>query len=108
MSTSPPDDEAISYYPVPAESELPPDLQKLFTKARQAVGFVPNVFRTYSYRPERLSAWFGHYRQLHVASDHLSEADREMIAVVASDPVRKNNAISPPGTTSTSSLAKVV
>jgi uncharacterized peroxidase-related enzyme len=84
MSDVPADDEAISYYPVPPESDLPPDLQKLFAKARQTMGFVPNVFRTYSFRPERLSAWFSHYRQLHVPTDHLSEAEREMIAVTVS------------------------
>ena len=26
------------------------------------IGFVPNVFRTYAFRPERLSAWFAHFR----------------------------------------------
>jgi hypothetical protein len=46
----------ISWFPVPEEYELPDDLQGLFRKAREMVGFVPNVFRAYSYRPERLSA----------------------------------------------------
>jgi hypothetical protein len=55
----------FSWFPIPEESELPDDLQGLFRKAREMVGFVPNVFRAYSYRPERLSAWFAHYRQLH-------------------------------------------
>jgi uncharacterized peroxidase-related enzyme len=77
-------DEPISWFPVPDETDLPPDLQKLFAKARAALGFVPNVFRAYSYRPERLSAWFGHYRQLHVGTEHLDEAEREMIAVTVS------------------------
>ncbi len=73
-----------SWFPVPGESELPESLQKLFGKARESIGFVPNVFRAYSYRPERFSAWFNHYKQLHVATDNLSAADREMIAVVVS------------------------
>jgi uncharacterized peroxidase-related enzyme len=42
------------------------------------------VFRVYSFRPERLSAWFSHYRQLHQPTDQLTAADREMIAVVVS------------------------
>jgi uncharacterized peroxidase-related enzyme len=42
------------------------------------------VFRVWSFRPERLSAWFGHFRQLHEPTDGLSAADREMIAVVVS------------------------
>lgn len=73
-----------SWFPVPDESELPSDLRGLFAKARERLGFVPNVFRVYSFRPERLSAWFTHYRQLHKATDGLSAADREMIAVVVS------------------------
>ena len=74
----------ISWFPVPDESELPEDLQGLFKKACEKIGFVPNVFRAYSFRPERLSAWFNHYRQLHEPTDELSAAEREMIAVVVS------------------------
>ena len=44
----------ISWFPVPEESELPEDLQGLFRKAREKIGFVPNVFRAYSFRPECL------------------------------------------------------
>ncbi len=73
-----------SWFPVPDEAELPSDLQSLFAKARERLGFVPNVFRVYAFRPQRLSAWFAHYRQLHVPTDQLSAADREMIAVVVS------------------------
>jgi hypothetical protein len=50
----------ISWFPVPEESELP----DLFRKAREKIGFVPNVFRVYSFRPERLRTWFAHYKQL--------------------------------------------
>src|SRR3712207_7873051 len=41
-------------------------------------------FRAYSYRPERLSAWFAHYRQLHEPTPNLDAAEREMIAVAVS------------------------
>lgn len=75
---------ALWFFPVPDEAELPERVQGLFAKAREAIGFVPNVFRAYSYRPERLSAWFGHYKQLHEPTEHLDEVDREMIAVVVS------------------------
>lgn len=74
----------ISWFPVPDESELPEGLQGLFRKARESVGFVPNVFRAYSFRPERLSAWFNHYKMLHGATENLSAAEREMIAVAVS------------------------
>lgn len=74
----------VSWFPVPKESELPEGLQGLFRKAREQVGFVPNVFRAYSFRPERLSAWFNHYKQLHEPTENLSAAEREMIAVAVS------------------------
>jgi uncharacterized peroxidase-related enzyme len=76
--------DAISWFPVPDEHELPEDLQKLFAKARERIGFVPNVFRAYAYRPDRFRAWFAHYRQLHEPTDGLSAAEREMIAVAVS------------------------
>ena len=76
--------DRISWFPVPEESELPEDLQGLFRAARERIGFVPNVFRTYAYRPERLSAWFSHFRLLHEQTPGLSAAEREMIAVVVS------------------------
>jgi uncharacterized peroxidase-related enzyme len=73
-----------SLFPVPDESELPERLQGLFAKARETLGFVPNVFRTYAFRPERLSAWFEHFRALHEPTENLGAAEREMIAVVVS------------------------
>jgi uncharacterized peroxidase-related enzyme len=77
-------DRDVSWYPVPDDHELPEDLAKLFAKAQQNLGFVPNVFRAYAYRPDRMRAWFSHFKQLHVPSEHLDAADREMIAVVVS------------------------
>ena len=74
----------ISWFPVPEESELPEDLRGLFRKAREKIGFVPNVFRAYNFRPERLRAWFNHYKQLHEPTDNLDAAEREMIAVAVS------------------------
>jgi len=76
--------ETGSWFPVPEESELPPDLSGLFAKARERLGFVPNVFRAWAFRPGRLSAWFAHFRQLHEPTEGLSAADREMVAVVVS------------------------
>ncbi|HZT65962.1 MAG TPA: peroxidase-related enzyme [Acidimicrobiales bacterium] len=77
-------EERISWYPVPDEADLPEDLQKLFAKARERIGFVPNVFRAYAWRPDRMRAWFTHFRDLHEPSEHLGTAEREMIAVAVS------------------------
>jgi uncharacterized peroxidase-related enzyme len=79
-----PDSATGSWFPVPADDELGDGLHGLFAKARERLGFVPNVFRVYAFRPERLSAWFAHFRLLHEPTAHLSAADREMIAVVVS------------------------
>ena len=76
--------ETGSWFPVPDEDQLPAGLNGLFAKARERIGFVPNVFRVYAFRPERLSAWFNHFRQLHEPTDGLCAADREMVAVVVS------------------------
>ena len=70
------DAETGSWFPVPEAPSLPAGLQGLFATARETLGFVPNVFRVYAYRPERLSAWFAHFRQLHVPTAGLSAADR--------------------------------
>jgi uncharacterized peroxidase-related enzyme len=77
-------EEPISWFPVPDEKDLPENLQGLFSKARAKLGFVPNVFRVFSFRPERLSAWFAHYKQLHEPTENLNAAEREMIAVAVS------------------------
>src|SRR5919197_6489223 len=76
--------EVGSWFRVPDPDELPADLQKLFAKARERIGFVPNVFRSYAFRPDRLRMWFAHLRAVHEPTPNLTAADREMIAVVVS------------------------
>ncbi len=77
-------EEPISWFPVPSEDQLSDSLRGLFNKAKEKLGFTPNVFRVYSFRPERFSAWFAHYKQLHEPTENLSIAEREMIAVAVS------------------------
>lgn len=78
------DDEVGSWFPA-TEPEAPPQaLRGLFAKARAQLGFVPNVFRAYGFRPDRLSLWFSHFRALHEPTEGLTAADREMIGVVVS------------------------
>ncbi len=74
----------IQYPTEDLPEDLPEDLSKLFAKAAANLGFVPNVFQTYAYRPDRMRAWFSHFKQLHVPTENLTSADREMIAVVVS------------------------
>lgn len=72
------------FFPTRDEQDLPERIQNLFAKARATLGFVPNVFRGYAYKPDRFSAWFSHFRLLHVPTPGLDAADREMIGVVVS------------------------
>ena len=77
-------DEPIAWLAYKPEESLDPGLQKLFRKAREALGFVPNVFVGYMVRPKHFSLWFSHFRELVMGEGELSRAEREMISVVVS------------------------
>jgi uncharacterized peroxidase-related enzyme len=74
----------ISRLPIPHEDALPEDIQELFAKNRLKPGFVPNVFRAYSLRPNQLRGFIALYDSLMSDDSGLSKAEREMIAVVVS------------------------
>jgi uncharacterized peroxidase-related enzyme len=77
-------DDRISWFPVPTDDELDEPERKLFAKAGEVIGFVPNVFRAYAWRPERFRAWFAHFKSVMEGSDGLSAREREMISVTVS------------------------
>lgn len=77
-------DERISWFPVLADDELDEPERKLFAKAGEVIGFVPNVFRAYAWRPERFRAWFSHFKSVMEESPGLSAREREMISVTVS------------------------
>ncbi len=74
----------ISSFPLVDRSDWPPDIERLATRLEADLGFVPNLVRAWAWRPDRLRAWYAHYRQLFEPSPGLSLADREMIAVAVS------------------------
>lgn len=76
--------ERVSWLAIPNEETLDEDLRKLFDKARQNLGFVPNVFVAYMVRPEHFRRWFNHFRELMQGESELTPAEREMISVVVS------------------------
>lgn len=76
--------ERVSWLALPREEDLDEDLQKLFSKARENLGFVPNVFVAYMVRPEHFRRWFNHFRELMQGESELTPAEREMISVVVS------------------------
>jgi uncharacterized peroxidase-related enzyme len=77
-------EERISWFPVPNDDDLDEPERKLFAKATEVVGFVPNVFRSYAWRPERFRAWFAHFKSVMEGTDGLSAREREMISVTVS------------------------
>jgi uncharacterized peroxidase-related enzyme len=66
------------------EHELPSDIQEIYAKNREKVGFVPNVFRAYSRRPEHFRAFMHYHDVLMRGESGLSRAEREAIVVVVS------------------------
>jgi uncharacterized peroxidase-related enzyme len=76
--------ERIAWLPVGDEAGLDEDLRGLFQKARERLGFVPNVFRVYASRPEHFRRWRAHFTEVTQGESELTPAEREMIAVVVS------------------------
>ncbi|MGH8997852.1 MAG: peroxidase-related enzyme [Acidimicrobiia bacterium] len=76
--------ERISWFPVVSDEDLDEPERKLFAKATENLGFVPNVFRAYAWRPERFRAWFAHFKEVMTGTDGLSAREREMISVAVS------------------------
>lgn len=63
---------------------MAPEVRALHEKARERTGVVPNVFRSYAWKPERFLKWFAHWRDVMAETPGLSAADRELIGVVVS------------------------
>jgi uncharacterized peroxidase-related enzyme len=74
----------ISHFPAGDESELSPEIQALYAKCREKLGFVPNVFLAYQWRPARFAAWLEHFDAVMEPTESLPSAEREMIAVAVS------------------------
>src|SRR3954451_9405415 len=71
----------ISHFPAGDESKLSPEIQALYAKCREKLGFVPNVFLAYQWRPSRLAAWLNHFDAVMEPTESLPAAEREWIAV---------------------------
>ncbi len=66
------------------EAELPEDIATIYRANREKVGFVPNVFRAYSRRPEHFRAFMHYHDVLMRGKSGLSRAEREAIVVAVS------------------------
>ncbi len=74
----------ISALGVPDAATLDDDLKVIWAKCVEKLGFVPNVFSTYSKRPQRLRNFMAMYNEIMYSASGLSKLEREMIAVVVS------------------------
>ena len=74
----------ISKLGVPERSDLDEDLQQVFVKCVDKLGYVPNVLAAYSLRPQRLRNFMSIYNEIMSSSSGLSKLEREMVAVVVS------------------------
>ena len=79
-----PQPKHISKLGVPDPQSLDEDLQAIWQKCMEKLGFVPNVYSTYSLKPQRLRNFMAMYNEIMLSESGLSKLEREMIAVVVS------------------------
>lgn len=66
------------------ERTLEPGMRKYFAICREKLGLLPNVLRSYAFRPKKLNNFVNTYNELMLGESGLSKLEREMIAVVVS------------------------
>jgi uncharacterized peroxidase-related enzyme len=74
----------VSKLGVPDPATLDEDLQVIWRKCIDKLGFVPNVLASYSLRPQRLRNFMTMYNEVMLSESGLSKLEREMVAVVVS------------------------
>src|SRR5579872_6827927 len=73
-----------SALPIPDPATLDDDIKAVFAKCVEKLGFVPNVLRAYSFRPQKARNFMAMYNELMLGPSGLSKLEREMVAVVVS------------------------
>jgi uncharacterized peroxidase-related enzyme len=74
----------LAWLRVPEPEEAPGEVQALFARAEEKLGFVPNVLRFWALRPEHMLKWRKYMDELIKGPSGLTEAQREMIGTVVS------------------------
>ena len=77
-------DPRISALPLPRPEDVPEGVRRLWDKSLEVFGFVPNVFVAQAYNGEQFQAWWNYFNLLVNKEGYLSNADRELLAVVVS------------------------
>jgi uncharacterized peroxidase-related enzyme len=75
---------SISNTPIPDRASLPEDIAERLSITKEKAGFVPNVMRVLSHRPDEFRAFFAYHDALMEGASGLTKAEREMIVVVTS------------------------
>ncbi|MCK0112444.1 peroxidase-related enzyme [Ornithinimicrobium sp. F0845] len=76
--------EQISFLTVPGRDDVPEGVARLWDKSQEAFGFVPNVFRAQAVNGDQFLAWWSYFNLLVNKEGHLTNAERELVAVVVS------------------------
>ncbi|MGH2586136.1 MAG: peroxidase-related enzyme [Dehalococcoidia bacterium] len=85
QSTAAASDEQIAWLPVAdATVTEDEDVRRLFDRAIERLGFIPNVFKVYAARTEHFKKWRPHFSEVTIGESELTVAEREMIAVAVS------------------------
>lgn len=79
-----PQPDHISALGIPKAASLPDDLKAVWAKCEEKLGFVPNVFKTLSLKPQRLRDFMAMFNEIMLSESRLSKLEREMVAVVVS------------------------
>ena len=74
----------ISYLPLPNREDVPEGVTRLWDKSQEAFGFVPNVFQAQAVNGDQFLAWWNYFNLLVNKEGYLTNAERELIAVVVS------------------------
>jgi uncharacterized peroxidase-related enzyme len=74
----------LAWLRVPEPEETPEEVQALFARAEEKLGFVPNVLRFWALRPDHMLKWRKYMDEMLKGPSGLTEAEREMIGTVVS------------------------
>ncbi|KYO34978.1 hypothetical protein Y1Q_0000896 [Alligator mississippiensis] len=75
----------VGRYPIPNKKDMPFDIVELMEEVERKTGFLPNVFKVMSHRPEEFRAFFAYYNAImNKETGRLSKADKELIIVATS------------------------
>ena len=77
-------DPSVSALPLPSRDDVPEGVRRLWDKSLEVFGFVPNVFVAQAYNGEQFQAWWSYFNLLVNKEGHLTNAERELLAVVVS------------------------